>query len=173
MNRSSGLGLLEIDDVELVHFQGSLFLRPPLSVGALKPVQEFCSTPTAAESLLLQRFSGCRDCVELIAEQRKIQMADVTCLWHFVQRLKSREKHTWFHDAPRKNSSAELAPMLASCSAVSFAEWRNTALLHLLSQLQTVITVSLVCDQAHTYEGEEDKDFLPLTGGEVLVNGLR
>ena len=32
-------------------------------------------------------------------------MADIAYLWYFMERLKSREEHTWFHDAPRKISS--------------------------------------------------------------------
>jgi hypothetical protein len=86
------LGLLEIDDVKLIHFQRGLFLRPPLGVGTLKLVQEFCSAPTAAESLLLLWFSGFSGCLEFKTKHWRIQLADVAYLRHFIQRLKSREK---------------------------------------------------------------------------------
>jgi hypothetical protein len=92
MNRSREFGFPEIDDVELIHFQGGLFLRPPLCVGTLKLVQEFCSAPTAAESALPLWPSGFSGRPEFIAKQRRIQVADIAYLWYFMQGLKSREK---------------------------------------------------------------------------------
>jgi hypothetical protein len=107
MNRDREFGFRRIDDVELIHSRSGLFPRPPLSAGSLELVQEFRSTPTATESLLLLWFSAISRGRELIAKCRRIQMAYIAYLWYFTQRLKRREKYTWFHDAPRKNSSFE------------------------------------------------------------------
>jgi hypothetical protein len=84
MNRSRELGLPEIDDGKLIHFQCGLFLRPPLGVGTLKLVQEFCSAPTAAESFLFLGFCGFSSGREFIAKHWRIQMADIAYLRYFV-----------------------------------------------------------------------------------------
>jgi hypothetical protein len=77
MNRDREFGFRRIEDVELIHFQSGLFLRPPLSAGSLELVQEFRSTPTAAESFLLLWSSAFSRGPEFIAKRRRIQMADI------------------------------------------------------------------------------------------------